>query len=208
LEPFSIVTGAALYVGAQIARKPTDEFASVVWKCIKDSLRKTFGREPMPADMTTSNMTKLIGQSPELTHNLEGVFDRSSALRRAQMAQKALRGARILWIDDRPENNAWERQLFGAFGVRCTPVETTRSAVASLRVESVDLVISDNARGSNSQAGVEALSDIRAIKPNVPVVFYVGTCSSYIPPPGSQGICDEPNELLHLVLDQLERIRV
>ena len=41
----------------------------------------------------------------------------------------------------------------------------------------------------------------------VPVIFYVGHVTDAAPA-GSAGITAEPDELIHLVLDQLERKRI
>jgi hypothetical protein len=70
------------------------------------------------------------------------------------------------------------------------------------------LMLSDIARADDPKEGVAALLAVRSLAPSLPVVFYVGHLSSSSPPKGAQGITDEPNELLHLMLDQLERHRL
>jgi DNA-binding NtrC family response regulator len=90
----------------------------------------------------------------------------------------------------------------------CVNVETTRSATACLAQETFDLVISDIARADNAIEGVESLPAIRLVAPNIPVLFYVGLRTLLAHPTAAQGLADEPNELLHLVLDQLERSRL
>jgi hypothetical protein len=46
------------------------------------------------------------------------------------------------------------------------------------------------------------------LAPDTPVIFYVGSSDPQSePPPGSFGLTTDPAELLHLVLDALERRR-
>ena len=53
-----------------------------------------------------------------------------------------------------------------------------------------------------------ALPALQAVAPDTPVIFYVGEVDERRgPPPGSAGITNRPDELLHLVLDVLERRR-
>jgi hypothetical protein len=54
-----------------------------------------------------------------------------------------------------------------------------------------------------------ALPALRSAAPDTPVVFCVGAVDQHRGPPmGSDGITDRPDELLHLVLDVLERRRI
>lgn len=208
VEPIGILVTAALFVGAEVVRKPTDEFAGFVWGRVKQALLKTFDRDPAPSDVTEPALTRALEQVPEIRADLESVYGRTSGLRRARLVQSAIRGAKILWVDDHSENNAWERQLLSVFGVQFVTVESTRAALASLGGEAFDLVVSDIARADNPREGVDAIRAIRSIASRTPIVFYVGDVASPIPPLGAQGITDEPNELIHLLLDQLERHRL
>ena len=63
------------------------------------------------------------------------------------------------------------------------------------------------ARENNDTAGVDALPSLRSAAPETPVVFYIGQESTRGVPVGAFGITNRPDELLHLVLDVLERRR-
>ena len=208
MEPISILASSFLFLGAKLARKPADEFVDHVWKRIKETLWDSSAGPLTPDAITDAAIEHVIQRAPQVRRELEEVFGHYSALRRARMVGKAIRGARILWIDDRPENNIWERRFLENLGVVCVNVVTTRSAVAHLAAESFDIIISDIAREDRSRAGIEALPAIRAVEPSKPLLFYVGQVSLAGTPRDAQGIADDPNELLHLVLDQLERYRV
>jgi hypothetical protein len=66
------------------------------------------------------------------------------------------RSARILWVDDRPANNEYERQLLRPHGIVFDNVVSTREAIEQLRNESYDLVITDLGRGSSSDRSEDA----------------------------------------------------
>jgi DNA-binding NtrC family response regulator len=113
----------------------------------------------------------------------------------------------MLWVDANPEQVAWEREVFRALGVVIVTADTTDSALACLQAESFDVVLSDIRRDREPLDGVEGAKRIHAAVPTIPIVFYVPeVADNTVPEPGT-GITNEPNELLHLVLDRLERNR-
>lgn len=209
MDPLGILVTAVLFLGAEIAKKSADDMATGAWSRIKAAFRNALGHDPDPAEIDASTLRRVVEQSVDVQADLERVANESSALRRASITAQALAGAKILWIDDNPAGNTWERQMLAAFGVSFVTVETTSSALACLRAEHFDLVLSDIARADNPDEGLDALPLVLQMAPGVPLVFYVGHVASDRPiPTGSKGITAEPNELLHLVLDQLERARL
>lgn len=131
------------------------------------------------------------------------------SLRRAALAAPALRGANVLWIDDHPQSILWERRTLEELGVRVAPARSTEVALERLAEEPFDLIISDIARGDQADEGVRALPRLRELQPDTPVVFYIADLDAERgPPTGSAGITNRTGELLHLVLDVLERRRL
>lgn len=134
---------------------------------------------------------------------------RYPALRRAALVAPALEGARLLWIDDNPAGNTWERATFEALNVEVTTAGSTEEAVHRLSVDSFDVIISDISRDGDHAAGLTALPQLQEIAPDTPVLFYVGRADpARRAPEGALGLTDRPDELLHLVLDVLERRRL
>jgi hypothetical protein len=69
-------------------------------------------------------------------------------------------------------------------------------------------MISDIHRDNEPVDGIEGAKQVRDAMPTLPIVFYIEhVTSTQIPEPAS-GLTNEPNELLHLVLDRLERMRI
>ena len=132
--------------------------------------------------------------------------DRNRVLNRAKKNLSVFKGAWFLWVDDSPENNLNERKMFRQLGVEIDLARNTEEALKMLRTPGYDLVLSDMARGLEPQAGLDFLHKLRQTDQTTPVIFYVGT---FAPekgiPPGSFGITNRPDELLHMTMDILER---
>lgn len=133
--------------------------------------------------------------------------DKTEALERAKRNIDVFNNARILWIDDRPENNRHERRMFRQLRTHVDNATNSADALKLLDIDIYDLVISDIARkDERDDDGIKFLNTFRDQDSNTPVIFYVG---NYVQkqgvPPMAFGITDRPDQLLHLVLDALER---
>ena len=208
MEPVSILVASATFLAAEVARKPADAFATKLWETVKAALGKVLEREHIPSDVSAATIRKAAEEVPAVAGALQAARSGASGLRRAELVGNVLRGARVLWVDDHPEHNAWERELFRSLGVVIVSVESTRSAVASLKAESFDVVISDIHRDNEPVDGIDGAMRIRDIVPTLSVLFYIQDLTSTQVPEPASGITNEPNELLHLVLDRLERARI
>lgn len=126
--------------------------------------------------------------------------------RRLAASGHLVRGARILWVDDEPDNNRLEARPLEAAGASIVFARSTDEAIDAAIRTPFDLVISDIKRGDDAVAGLRIPGALAARGVGVPVIFYVGQAQK--PPPcDAFGISDRPDELLHLVLDCLARRR-
>jgi CheY-like chemotaxis protein len=133
--------------------------------------------------------------------------ERSHVMRRAQRLAPVLQGARILWVDDQPENNRTEQRILTTLGVEVDSVRSTDEALNRLKQASYDVLISDMARDT-PDAGLQLLGEARKRGSMLPTVFYVGYADpARGTPPYALGIADQPADLLHYVFDALERQR-
>jgi hypothetical protein len=208
VDPGSILVASATFLAAEVTRKPADPLATVLWERVKAALGRILNREPTAGDVTLATIRAAGNAEPPVLDALHAVRSTSTGLRRAEIAEKVLRGARILWVDDRPEHNSWERELFHSLGAIVVAVESTQSALACLQGEAFHVAISDIHRHDDPAGGIVGAGEIRAVAPNMPMVFYVQEIASSQSPDGAHGITNEPNELIHLVLDRLERARI
>lgn len=133
---------------------------------------------------------------------------RDRVAERLQRLRPLLDGARILWIDDNPDNNAAEAAVLRHLGATVAQARTNEEARRHLRRDRFDLVLSDLARGADSEAGLAFLREIRSDPGlrDLPVIFYVGEARPELGVPAQAfGLTDRPDELFHLILDALER---
>jgi CheY-like chemotaxis protein len=87
----------------------------------------------------------------------------------------------ILWVDDKPKNNAYEIAQLESLGVVVHTAPSTAGAMSVLseRGSSIDVVISDMGRQEGSgpyatRAGLELIRQMRAGQLSTPVVIYAG----------------------------------
>ena len=210
MDPTTMMVAGVAFIGSTVAQKCADEALAAAWGRIVQVFRKRAQRDPNPSDLVSAGP---FGGGSLLESGLmteaELVFEEMSSLRRARVTGQVLQGAQILWVDDRPSNNEWETATLCAFGAKVCQVAGTDEALSYLSNKQVDLILSDIAREGSNREGVKALPELRRAANEAPLVFYAGTIRPEMGVPvGAFGITNRPDELLHLVLDVLERARM
>jgi CheY-like chemotaxis protein len=126
-------------------------------------------------------------------------------------AQKRLQGARVLWVDDRPSNNRFEREALEALGIDIDVSLSTEDALNKVRQRSYDLIISDMGRPGDAQAGYTLLNELRKSGNHTPYVFYIGTMTPQFAREAREhraiGATDSPQELITIVTGILAAVR-
>ncbi len=136
--------------------------------------------------------------------------DETRALKRAASASEIVNNRNILWLDDMPSNNLHEVRLLQLIGLHVAQVESNEEAMNHLLAADpkFQVVISDIGRPDGQPTGTDFLEDCLRADIEVPIIFYISEIDPRIPMPmGAFGVTNRPDELLHLVLDALERIR-
>jgi CheY-like chemotaxis protein len=130
------------------------------------------------------------------------------AMDRASRHQELLKGTRILWVDDVPENNRNEIKMLHQLQADIDTATSTGEALEKISSQSYELVVSDMKRGDDVEAGVIMLEQFQRQKIECPVIFYVGDLDpGKGTPVHAFGLTNRPDELVHLVLDILERTK-
>lgn len=113
----------------------------------------------------------------------------------------------ILWVDDVPENNIYERQAFDAAGIRVTLALSTNDAFERLASNRYAAIISDMGRREGPREGYVLLDSLRQQGDLTPLFFYA---SSSLPEHrretrehGGQGCTNNAQELFELVTKAL-----
>ena len=126
-------------------------------------------------------------------------------------AYRRIQGAMVLWVDDRPDNNRFERQSLAALGVDFTLSTSTQDALARLNHRTFDLIISDMGRPPDPRAGYALLDELRSREDSTPFIIYAGSKSpehvAEARRHGAIGCTNSPSELIELVTQSLMRAR-
>jgi CheY-like chemotaxis protein len=121
------------------------------------------------------------------------------------------RGARVLWVDDRPGNNVLERRSLEALGLNFVLSLSTDDALEKLKAEPFDVIISDMGRPPDTRAGYTLLDKLRAAGNHTPFIIYAGSRSpehqAEARQHGAMGSTNRPTELFELVLEALNQQR-
>ncbi|WP_165700765.1 hypothetical protein [Alienimonas californiensis] len=140
-----------------------------------------------------------------------------TAVKRAEHVAPLFDNARILWVDDTPQNNRPLRTLLRDLGAKTDTALSSTEAIELMRRFDYSVVISDIRRESEgptgSHAGLSMLGQMRRLDFPHYVIFYVGELhgvelngvSNRLVPEGAFAITNRPDELLNYVIDALER---
>jgi CheY-like chemotaxis protein len=82
---------------------------------------------------------------------------------------------RILWVDDRPENNVYERQAMESMGLEFTLALSTDEALNVLSSRRFAAIISDMGRKEGPREGYKLLEALRAKDKTTPLFIYAGS---------------------------------
>jgi len=110
---------------------------------------------------------------------------------------------RVLWVDDKPENNVYEMQAFKALGIEISLSSNTKDALEKLLENKYKAVISNMGRIEGQSEGYVLLKAMREKNDATPVFFYT---SSDLPEhnmeaisKGASGSTNRPDELFRRV---------
>ena len=110
----------------------------------------------------------------------------------------------ILWVDDLPDNNIYERQAFEALGLHFTLASSTDDALKKLEQSRYAAIISDMGRLEGPREGYVLLDSLRQDGDQTPLFFYT---SSNAPEHrqeayehGAQDSTNDPQELIEMVI--------
>ena len=131
----------------------------------------------------------------------------ASVVSRVAATPRPLAGAHVLWVDDRPENNIYERQALEALGLRFTLSRSTEDALDQVRSQSFDVIISDMGRPPDARAGYTLLERLRESGVNTPYIIYAGSASpehkAQAAQKGAFGATNRPQDLFKMVIDAI-----
>lgn len=113
----------------------------------------------------------------------------------------------ILWVDDRPDNNTYEREVFESLGLTFDLSPSTDDALERLSRSRYGAIISDMGRREGPREGFKLLDALRASDKVTPFFIYAGSNAPEhkreATVRGAQGCTNLPNELVDMVTETL-----
>ena len=121
---------------------------------------------------------------------------------------RRLAEASVLWVDDNPSSNLYERKALEALGIRLTLSTSTDDALEKLRAYKYDVIISDMGRPPDKQAGYTLLEEKQKVGDTTPFIIYAGSNApehkAEARQKGAFGSTNNPQELFQLVLGAIQ----
>ena len=108
----------------------------------------------------------------------------------------------VLWVDDNPENNAWERAALESYGVRFTLARSTSEALGLLAPGRFAAIVSDLGRAGEPKAGLDLLQRLRDEGSTEPYFLYTSAraAKALNDVEGAQGVTADPDQLVAMVI--------
>ncbi|WMN10732.1 response regulator [Marivirga salinae] len=114
---------------------------------------------------------------------------------------------KVLWVDDRPENNVYERKAFESQGIEFSLAQSTNEAMENLKNNKYAAIISDMGRKEGSQEGYVLLEKLRKSGKQTP--YFIYACSNshehkmMALERGAQGSTNSAQELYEMVMNRI-----
>jgi len=123
----------------------------------------------------------------------------------AHVRREELNPCKILWVDDNPDNNIWERRALESYGVRFVVARDTAEAERQLQEKGpFAAIISDMGRVGDPQAGYTLLSKVQEARIQAPYFIYTTGLAARLWPVaklrGAQGLTADPDALVEMVV--------
>jgi CheY-like chemotaxis protein len=122
---------------------------------------------------------------------------------------RRIEGSQVLWVDDRPDNNNYERQALEALGVKFVISTSTDDALSKLMTRHFDAIISDMGRPPDARAGYTLLDKLRSSGNQIPFIIYASSRSpehqAEARRRGAVGCTNNATELFEMVVSALQR---
>lgn len=116
---------------------------------------------------------------------------------------------RLLWVDDHPENNIYEKRFFETHRIAVHAVTSSSDAHRLLAMYDYTAVVSDMGRGEDRLAGLRLVEQMRDEGDDTPVIIYTlrpdgaeaqRAQEQLVAEAGAQGVAVTPQEVRSVVL--------
>jgi CheY-like chemotaxis protein len=151
----------------------------------------------------TAKTGATIAAPEDISRAAKSVVDVMQRAKQSTKAMPSVSQKRVLWVDDRPDNNIYERDAFESMGFMFTLARSTAEALQVLSKDQFAAIISDMGRREGAKEGYVLLDKIRSMGNETPFFIYAGSNAPEhkreAEERGAQGSTNNPQELFELV---------
>jgi CheY-like chemotaxis protein len=142
---------------------------------LAEALARTEGASAQPSVANNASEAISAPRNSQLTANdQEPAFRSASLAIQSQQREKQTQDSNrlILWVDDHPDNNRFEREAMEAYDISFELARSTGEALAKLQNTKFDAIISDMDRAGDGHAGYTLLAAVRGSGLRTPYFIY------------------------------------
>lgn len=196
-----------------------DDLVSEISKCVlknNNDNSSSYVRDMTSVDLqeiiagaiALSNATqKSTGQQAEPEDISRAADSLVDAIQKSSYTKGESTPKQILWVDDQPDHNAYERNAFEAVGYSFTLALSTDEALNLIKNHSYAAIISDMGREEGPREGYVLLDAMRQQDKDTPFFIYAGSNApkhkKEAADRGAQGSTNSPQELFDLVFQKI-----
>jgi CheY-like chemotaxis protein len=205
------------YLDFKEGKRPWDKLIERIKKI------KQTGNKIKVTDLTVDELEKLLSGSKMLaTENAktegrkiqdEDIADVANRIVNAKsiFESQTVKNNTILWVDDRPDNNIYERQAMELIGFKFDLAHSTQEALIKFGKNQYVAIISDMGRVEGPKEGYVLLKEVRKVNKTMPYFIYAGSNllehKVEAQEKGAQGSTNVATELIDLVTSHVQPVR-
>ncbi len=162
---------------------------------ISESVERVETTIPILEDSTIrKNLFVSDNQKATILQRLSNVKERNLSLK-------------ALWIDDNLPLTLSEQRLINALNVQIDSAHNSEIAESMIKNTTYHFIVSDMLRNGNPTEGFDFITKLVKQNIHIPAILYITKYNTEKGvPPHVFGVTNKPSELLHLVMDIIERI--
>ena len=192
------------------------------WEKLIERIKKTnkTNNTLKVGDLTVEELEKLISGSKNLAS--ESAKNEVRTMQEKDIAEVAnrivnaksffetqqIKDNTILWVDDRPNNNIYERQSLELIGFKFDLAQSTQEALKKLKSNKYVAIISDMGRVEGPREGYVLLKEVRKTNKTTPFFIYAGSNllehKIEAQEKGAQGSTNIATELIDLITSHVQ----
>ncbi len=127
------------------------------------------------ASLTAASAKNHLGTSEISEFEIQRIVEVVLNARSPENRQHNALQPRILWVDDNPDNNVYERQAFEAVGLSLTLAMSTNEALVEISHQQFAAIISDMGRREGPREGYVLLDGLRKRGDTTPFFIYAAS---------------------------------